>query len=106
MFINNFLFFLFSSNVVYYPLTQQSTLQQPVYLTPTSAGTGTTWPSNLFSQFSLANLSAGGTTNTNVSTALNTGNTTSPQTVYEVQPALFESATSSTGQQLYWPSYN
>ncbi|CAF1487743.1 unnamed protein product [Rotaria magnacalcarata] len=96
----------YPSNVVYYPLAQQSALQQPVYLAPTSAGTATSWPSNIFSQFNLANLSAGGTTNTNVSTTLNNGNTASPQTVYEVQPALFESTTSATGQQLYWPSYN
>jgi len=84
---------------VYYPLAQQSTLQQPVYLAPTTGGTGTTWPTNLFSQFNLAT-----TSNTNVST---TG-TSSPQTVYELPAALFESSSSSptTGQQLYWPSYN
>jgi len=93
-----FLNILFSSNVLYYPLAQQSTLQQPIYLTPTNGGTGTTWPTNLFSQFNL-----GTTSNTNVST---TG-TSSPQTVYELPTALFESSSSpTTGQQLYWPSYN
>ncbi|CAF2578305.1 unnamed protein product [Rotaria sp. Silwood2] len=96
----------YPSNVVYYPLSQQSTLQQPVYLTPTSGTTGTTWPTNLFSQFNLANLSAATTSNTNVSTTLNTTNTTSPQTIYEVPTALFESTSSANGQQLYWPSYS
>jgi hypothetical protein len=102
----------YPSNVIYYPLTQQSTMQQPIYLTPTTGATGTTWPTNLFSQFNLA-----ATSNGNVSTTLNPG-TSSPQTVYEVSPALFEPnglASSSptiagnaqtTGQQLYWSSYN
>jgi hypothetical protein len=101
--------------VIYYPLTQQSTLQQPIYLTQTNGATGTTWPSNIFSQFNLANLSAASTTN--VSTGLNPG-TSSPQTVYEVAPSLYEQsgiASSSptiagsaqtTGQQLYWSNYN
>jgi hypothetical protein len=103
--------------VIYYPLAQQSTLQQPIYLAPTTGATGTTWPSNLFSQFNLANLSS--TSNTNVSSALNPG-TSSPQTVYELQTALFEPTTGgiasssptvagnaqTTGQQLYWSSYN
>ncbi len=105
----------FRSNVIYYPLAQQSTLQQPIYLTPTNGATGTTWPTNLFSQFNLANLSS--TSNTNVSAALNPG-TSSPQTVYEVPTALFEPngiASSSptmaanaqtTGQQLYWSNYS
>jgi hypothetical protein len=92
---------LFRSNLVYYPLAQQSALQQPVYLTPTTAAAaGTTWPTNLFSQFNLPTAS-----NTNVSTA----GTSSPQTIYELPPALFESSSSSSttaGQQLYWPSYN
>ncbi|CAF0893262.1 unnamed protein product [Rotaria sordida] len=97
----------YPSNVVYYPLAQQSTIQQPLYLTPTTATTANTWPTNLFSQFNLANLSAGNTSNTNVSTTLNTTNTTSPQTIYEVPTAtLFESTSSTSGQQLYWPSYN
>jgi hypothetical protein len=83
---------------VYYPLAQQSNLQQPVYLTSTTGATGTTWPTNLFSQFNLAP-----TSNTNVST---TG-TSSPQTVYDLQTALYDSSSSPTaGQQLYWPSYN
>jgi hypothetical protein len=101
--------------VIYYPLAQQSTLQQPIYLAPSNGASATSWPSNLFSQFNLANLSA--TSNTNVSTALNPG-TSSPQTVYEVPAALFEPngiASSSptingnaqtTGQQLYWSSYS
>ncbi len=116
--INDFVFLLplFRSNVIYYPLAQQSTLQQPIYLAPTTGATATTWPSNLFSQFNLANLSS--TSNSNVSSALNPG-TSSPQTVYELQTALFEPtagiASSSstiagngqtTGQQLYWSSYN
>lgn len=104
----------YPSNVIYYPLTQQSTLQQPIYVTPTTGGTATTWPSNLFSQFNLANLS--NTSTGNVSTPLNPG-TSSPQTVYEVPTAIFEPsalASSSptiagngqtTGQQLYWSSY-
>lgn len=104
----------YPSNVIYYPLAQQSAIQQPIYLTPSTGATGTTWPSNLFSQFNLANLSSG--SNTNVSTTLNPG-TSSPQTVYEVSPALFEPsgiASSSptiagnaqtNGQQLYWSSY-
>jgi hypothetical protein len=81
--------------LVYYPLNQQSALQQPVYLTPTTAGTGTTW----LSQFNLPTAS-----NTNVSTA----GSSSSQTIYELPPALFESSSSSptAGQQLYWPSYN
>ncbi len=88
---------------MYYPLAQQSTLQQPVYLTPTTAATAaTTWPTNLFSQFNLANISNATTSNTNVST---TG-TSSPQTIYEVSPALFESSSPTAGQQLYWPSYS
>lgn len=91
---------MFRSNVVYYPLAQQSTLQQPVYLTSTTGGTATTWPSNLFSQFNLA---------TQSNTTLPTTGTSSPQTVYELSQALFESSSSSSptaGQQLYWPSYN
>jgi hypothetical protein len=89
---------------VYYPLAQQSTLQQPVFLTPTTGGTATTWPTNLFSQFNFAT-----TSNTNVSTTLNTTGTTSPQTVYEIPTALYESssaAASTSGQQIYWPSYS
>ncbi|CAF1578600.1 unnamed protein product, partial [Rotaria sordida] len=74
------------------------------------------WPSNLFSQFNLANL-ASTTSNNNVSAALNPG-TASPQTVYEVSGALFKPSalvstptsiaggTQTTRQQLYWPSYN
>jgi hypothetical protein len=105
----------YPSNVIYYPLTQQSTMQQPIYLTPTNGGTGTTWPTNLFSQFNLANLSTQSTSN--VSTALNPG-TSSPQTVYELPATLFEQnglATSSptiagnaqaNAQQLYWSNYN
>jgi hypothetical protein len=105
----------YPSNVIYYPLAQQSTIQQPIYLTPTNGGTGTTWPSNLFSQFSLGNLSTASTTN--VSTALNPG-TSSPQTVYEVPTALFEpngiasssptiaGSAQTAGQQLYWSSYS
>jgi len=104
----------YPSNLIYYPLAQQSTLQQPIYLAPTNGATGNTWPSNLFSQFNLAGLS--NTSNTNVSTTLNPG-TSSPQTVYEVPTAIFEPtalASSSptiagngqtTGQQLYWSSY-
>jgi hypothetical protein len=80
--------------LVYYPLAQQSALQQPVYLTPTTAGTGTTW----LSQFNLPTAS-----NTNLSTA----GTSSPQSIYELPPALFESSSSPTAaQQLYWQSYN
>lgn len=104
----------YPSNVIYYPLAQQSTLQQPIYLTPTTGAAATSWPTNIFSQFNLANLST--PSNTNVSTTLNPG-TSSPQTVYEVPTALFESngiASSSptingnaqtSGQQLYWSSY-
>jgi len=100
--------------VIYYPLTQQSTLQQPIYVTPTTGATATTWPTNLFSQFNLANLS--NTSTGNVSTTLNAG-TSSPQTVYEVPTALFEQSAlastspsiagngQTTGQQLYWSSY-
>jgi len=110
-----FCFLFFRSNLIYYPLAQQSTMQQPIYLTPTNGGTGTTWPSNLFSQFSLGNLSTGSTTN--VSTTLNPG-TSSPQTVYEVPTALFEpngiasssptiaGSAQTAGQQLYWSSYS
>ncbi|CAF1252827.1 unnamed protein product [Rotaria magnacalcarata] len=106
----------YPSNLIYYPLAQQSTIQQPIYLTSTNGAAGTTWPSNLFSQFNLANL-ASTTSNNNVSAALNPG-TASPQTVYEVSGALFEPSalvstppsiaggTQTTGQQLYWPSYN
>jgi len=91
-------YILFRSSVVYYPLAQQSTLQQPVYLTPTTGGTATTWPTNIFSQFNLAT-----TSNTTVPTT----STSSPQTVYEIPTALFETSSSPTaGQQLYWPSYN
>jgi hypothetical protein len=88
---------------VYYPLAQQSGLQQPVYLTSAAGGAGTTWPSNLFSQYNLANLSATSTSNTSTGTS-------SPQTVYELPLASFESPSSTNtqtgGQQLYWPSYN
>ena len=92
-------------------MAQQSTIQQPIYLAST---TGATWPSNIFSQFNLANLST--TPNTNVSATLNPG--TSPsQTVYEVPAAVIEPSSivsssttipgsvQSTGQQLYWPTY-
>ncbi|CAF0998617.1 unnamed protein product [Adineta steineri] len=104
----------YPSNLIYYPLAQQPTLQQPIYLTPTNGGTGTTWPSNLLSHVNLANLST--TSATNVGTTLNPG-TSSPQTVYEVSPALLEAAgitspsptiagtAQSAGQQLYWPGY-
>jgi hypothetical protein len=98
--------FLFSSSVVYYPLAQQSALQQPVYITPSNGATGTTWPSNLFSQFNLANLPTAQTSNTNVSTTINPSGTSTSQTVYEVSPALFDSSSATNGQQLYWPSYN
>ncbi|CAF2436888.1 unnamed protein product [Rotaria sp. Silwood2] len=106
----------YPSNVIYYPLTQQSTIQQPIYIAPTTGATATTWPSNLFSQFNLANL-ATTTSNTNVSGTLNPG-TSSPQTLYEVPTALFESSAivsptptiggnaQTTGQQLYWSGYS
>jgi hypothetical protein len=91
---------------VYYPLAQQSALQQPVYLTQTGGATGTGWPTNLFSQFNLANLSAAQTSNTNLSSALNPSGASSSQAVYEVPTSLFDSSSSAGGQQLYWPSYN
>ena len=91
---------LFRSNLIYYPLAQQSTLQQPVYLAPTTAGSGTTWSTNLLSQFNLP-------TSTNT-TVTNTG-TASPQTIYELPAGLFDSSSTSTNaarQPLYWPAYN
>ena len=109
-------FILFRSNLIYYPLAQQSTLQQPIYLTPTNGASGTTWPNNLFSHINLANLS--GTTNNNGTSPLNPGTSSSPQTVYEI-PTLFEPSTGltttlptlngaaqTTGQQLYWSNHN
>lgn len=106
---------MFRSNVIYYPLAQQSTIQQPIYIAPTTGATATTWPSNLFSQFNLASLSTA-TSNTNVSATLNPG-TTSSQAVYEVPTALFEPSalvtptttitgtTQANGQPLYWSNY-
>lgn len=91
---------LFRSNLIYYPLAQQSTLQQPVYLAPTTAATGTTWSTNLLSPFNLP-------TNTNT-TVTNTG-TASPQTIYELSTGLFDTtstSTNATGQPIYWPTYN
>ncbi|UJR26777.1 hypothetical protein I4U23_008091 [Adineta vaga] len=104
----------YPSNLIYYPLAQQSTIQQPIYLTTSGGATATSWPSNLFSQFNLANLSTA--SNTNTTTALNPG-TATPQTVYEVPSALFEPSsigsaapningnTQTSGQQLYWSGY-
>ena len=94
----------FSSNVVYYPLAQQSTLQQPVYLAATNAATA--WPTNLFSQFNLSNLTAATTSNTNVSTGLNTAATASTQAVYDLPTGLFDAAAPTTTQQLFWPGLN
>lgn len=102
----------YPSNLIYYPLGQQSPLQQPIYLTSSTGATGTTWPSNFFSQFNLS-----GSSNGNISAALNAG-TSSPHTLYEVPTALFESAglgstsptiatnAQSTGPQLYWSNYS
>ncbi|CAF1135591.1 unnamed protein product [Adineta steineri] len=97
----------YPSSVLYYPLAQQSALQQPIFLTSTTGGTTTTWPTNLFSQFNLANLSGTTTSNTNIPTTLNTvGTSSSQQAIYDVQTALFDSSTATAGQQLYWPTYN
>ena len=102
------LFVVFSSNVVYYPLAQQSTLQQPVFITSTTGGTATAWPTNIFSQYNLANLSAaaGTTSSTNLAATLaNPGTLSASQTIFDGTTALFDS-TSATGQQLHWPNYN
>ena len=78
---------------MYYPLAQQSGLQQPVYITPTNGATGTNMvASNLFSQFNLANLPTAQTSNANLSTTINPSGTSTSQTVYEVfHFALFDS---------------
>ncbi|UJR22341.1 hypothetical protein I4U23_025403 [Adineta vaga] len=97
----------YPSNVVYYPLAQQSTLQQPVFLTSAAGSTAATWPTNLFSQFNLANLTGATTSNNNLSSTLtNPGTTSTSQAIYDAPTALFDSTTAATGQQLYWPAYN
>lgn len=105
----------YTSNLIYYPLAQQSTLQQPIYFAPATGATGTTWPTNLLSQLNLAPLA--NATNGNVANGLNP-TTTSPPTIFEIPNALLEpnglaTATSTlsnnvqtSGQQLYWSNYN
>ncbi|CAF0769418.1 unnamed protein product [Adineta ricciae] len=98
----------YPSNVVYYPLTQQSTLQQPVFITSATNGTAAAWPTNIFSQYNLASLSAAATTsNTNLTATLtNPGTLSASQTIFDGTTALFDSTSAATGQQLHWPNYN